>query len=415
MSRNKNFTSSVDTKQISALITDLMARYSTQRKPHERRWYDNNFFDDGYHFRYLSRKTNKIVDTSGGSSQVTPRRSIPKASRQIRGVASLLLQLEPRPSIFPERVTSANFMQNGMVNQEAYKQALTVAKQNAKKVGHWVDEEWDEQDFDEQLIHMILLAAKHSISFLEIWPDDVTEKTETKVFDAFDIYLDGTKSSIYDSPSITKATPMLISEIKANETFDEDQVNRISPDNRYASSEVKNAYLESRFGSGQEKDSQASIILRETFIREYLNDENIKRIKQQDNAELILEKRQKGDPIIRQVFDTSNGWLSDKYTNLSEYPYVDYRFEPGLIYQVPLIERFIPANKSLDIAVSRVEGFANTMVTGIYQKRKGENFQIANIPGGQVIEYEGTPLQQMNIASVPNFMFNFINLLEEYY
>lgn len=415
---NKNFTSSVDTKAISGVINDLMSRYTNQRRPFERRWYDNNFFDDGFHFRYLSSKTGKIVDLSRGSSQVSPRRSIPKASRQIRGVASLLLQLELRPGIYPERVSSTSYlttdnMGQPIVDQEAFQQALKSAKDEAKKLGFWVDDKWDTLDMDEQIVHMMILAAKHSISFMEIWPDSVTRKTESKIFDAFDIYLDGTMSSIYDSPTITKAVPTLISEIKNNEMFDEVQRMRISPDNRYASSEVKQAYMQSRFGTGQESESQATIILRESFIKEYLNEDNIKRIRKQDNSDIILKDIKMGDSVIRQVFDTSNGWLSDEYTELSEYPYIDFRFEPGLIYQVPLIERFIPANKSLDIAVSRVEGFANTMVTGVYQKRKGENFKIANIPGGQVIEYEGTPLQQMNIASVPNFMFNFINLLEE--
>lgn len=411
----------VPTTQISSIIENEMERYSTQRRPFERRWYDNNFFDDGFHFRYMSRTTGKIVDDSGKSSQVAPKRAIPKASRQIRGVASLLLQLEPYPGVYPDRVQKSSFPDKeimdkitGQLKKEAnpeYLKAKEAAKERAKKVGFWLEDEWDDQDMDEKLTHMMILAAKHGISYLQIWPDAISEQLESQVFDAFDIYLDGTKTSIYESPGITKAIPMDIDKIKANENFDEMQRERISPDNRYASSEVKQAYMQSRFGSGGETQRQNTLILKETFRKEYITKDNAYDIKKMvtDDA---LDGKNYGDVIMRHTFSTSNGWLQDEYTNLPEHPFVDFRFEPGLIYQVPLIERFIPSNKSLDIAVSRVEGFANTMVTGIYQKRKGENFKIANIPGGQVIEYEGTPLTQMQPSSVPGFMFNFIELLE---
>lgn len=416
--KKRRLSTQVETSGISQLVEDLMVRYSIQRKPFERRWYDNNFFDDGYHFRYLSRRTGKIVDLSHTARMRSPRRAIPKASRQIRGVANLLLQLDPHPAIYPERVLKSNYPNitdpaTGQESDVMYRAALEIAKETAKKVGHWIEDEWDYQEIKDKLVHMIILAAKHGVSYLELWPDAVEERNKSKVFDAFDIFLDGTLTEIYDSPSITKAVPTLISKIKANENFDEAQRMKINPDNKFASSEVKQAYMQARFGAGMEKDSQATIILKETFMKEYICDENIARIKKQGGEE-VLEGKNKGDMIIRHIFSTSNGWLLDEYVNLSEYPFVDYRFEPGMIYQVPLIERFIPINKSLDIAVSRVEGYANTMVTGVYQKRKGENFQVANMPGGQVIEYEQTPLTQMQPTSVPGFMFNFIQLLESF-
>ena len=413
----------VPTNRISTYIEEMMARYATQRKPHERRWYDNNFFDDGYHFQSVSRTTGKIVDTSSRAFQNAPKRAIPKASRQIRGVASLLLQLEPHPAIYPDRVNQAMYPpiprtdeqtgQQVLMQNPELKKAFDKAKEVAKKTGYWVEEEWDDQDMDEKLIDMILLAAKQSISFLQIWPDAMSKSLASQVFDAFDIYLDGTLKSIYDSPSIIKAVPTLIDSIKSNEMFDEEQRERISPDNKYASSEIKQAYMAARFGQGGEKETQLTVILKECFMKEYVTEENVEDIREKQNGDVLMDKKM-GDTVIRHTFSTSNGWLLDEYVDLPEYPFIDYRFEPGLIYQVPLIERFIPANKSLDIAVSRVEGYANTMVTGIYQKRKGENFKIANIPGGQVIEYEGTPLTQMQPTSVPGFMFNFINLLESF-
>lgn len=416
-------TDKLDTPQISQAIEALISMYKVQRGSFERRWYDNNFFDDGLHFRFISRKTGKIIDQSTGASLVTPKRAIPKASRQIRGIANLLLSLDLHPAVYPEKIAVANFKppteqvgadgQSQLISDPQYLEALKVAKQTAQRIGHWNEEEWKTQEMNDKLTLMAILAAKHSISYLQVWPDAVREAIRTQVYDAFDIYLNGTLNEIYDSPAIIKAVPMLISEIKANEIYDEEQRMKINPDNRFASSEVKQAYMQSRHSAGMIQDSQATVILKESFIKEYVNEHNKDRIRKSPEGESILEEKKEGDIVIRHAFSTSNGWLRDEYTNLKEYPFVDFRYEPGMIYQVPLIERFMPANKSLDVVMSRVEAYSNTMVTGIYQKRKGENFRVSNIPGGQMIEYETVPVTQMQIAPMPGFIFQYMDRLNQ--
>jgi hypothetical protein len=271
--------------------------------------------------------------------------------------------------------------------------------------------EWEDQRLKEKLIQMVILTAKHGISFLQIWPDYVTNEIRSQVYDAFDIYLAGSGDDIYASPSIIKAAPKLIKEIKANEIFDEAQLRKLDADNKYASSEIKQAYMQARFGTGPNAQ-YPTIIQKESFAKEYLSDDNWDLAKEIGEDNGALEGKSKGDQIIRHTFSAGGVWLKDEYTDLEEYPFVDYRMEPGAIYQTPLIERFIPANKSLDIVSSRVEKYANTMISGIWLKRKGENFQISNIPGGQIAEYETTPPTQMQMASVPGFMFNFMQYLE---
>ena len=54
-------TSAVETKDIGQMVEEMRLLAYGQRRVFERRWYDNNFFDDGFHFRYLSRTTNKII------------------------------------------------------------------------------------------------------------------------------------------------------------------------------------------------------------------------------------------------------------------------------------------------------------------------------------------------------------------
>lgn len=393
----------IPTASMAQAIQEAVSMYDGQRKRFERRWYDNNFFDDGYHFRYVSRTTGKIIDSQDKAQLNIPTRSIPKASRQIRGVANLLLQPEYVPVIYPEKIMLSNFDK-----QEQYKEALELAKNDAKKIGHWVTEEWEDQELFEKIMHMILLTSKNGISYLQTWPDPVREELRTQVFDAFDVYLAGQLTDIEDCPEVIKVSRQNISEIMANEMFDESAREDVIPDNKYAQSQVKESYMIARFGTLMETDEMSTALVSEQFKKEYLNDNNWNEAKKMGEKNGALENKKKGDLIMRHTFVAGGQILLDEYIRGDTYPLVDFRMEPGPLYQVPIIERFIPANKTLDTVMSRVERWINTMSVGIYQKRKGENFIISNKAGGQIIEYEGTPLSQMNVTNLPNTIWQFI-------
>jgi len=145
-----------------------------------------------------------------------------------------------------------------------------------------------------------------------------------------------------------------------------------------------------------------------------LNDENWKRAVKDAGETGAMEGKSKGDKVVRHVFEAGSIVLYDKYENLNGYPFVDLRMEPGKIYQTPQIERFIPQNKSLDAIVSRIERFIHTTDTGVWLKRKGENFKISNVAGGLVAEYENTPPAQMKITQLGNDIYNFAGMLDGY-
>ena len=417
--KDRTDTSSVTTKNMGQVLDDLGREAKNKRRNFERHWYDNNFFDDGHHYRFLQRSTNKIIDLTERSTIFVPTRAIPKASRQIRGVANLIQSTDAVPVIYPERISLGQYPGETNIDPKTlkpvegspYAEALKEAKRVAKLSGHWITEEFRKQELLEKLALMLILTAKHSVSYLQIWPDDVNEEIKTRVYDAFDIVLMGDLTSIYDSPFIGKEIPRLIAQIKVDEKFDEEQVGKLNADNREASSELKEAYKRARYGGNPVSDHNARIIQKEYYIKEYLNEDNESKIKIQDDSDLIMKDKKKGDPIIRQVFSAGGVWLRDRYVPLPDYPFVDLRLEPGPIYSVPLIQRFIPANKSLDSVISRLERYTHTMVAGTWLKKRGEQFKISNLAGGQIIEYDSTIPVQGQIAPIPQFFFNFIQLL----
>lgn len=403
-------TSNIETMNIGKEVDNMMTLANNTRKPFARNWYNNNFFDDGHHLRTISRTTGRIIDLSNRATLYSPRRAIPKASRQIRGMVNLILSQDFIPQVRPDKVNRYSYN-----NPQEYQMSVQEAKTLAKRVGHWLEEEYKNQDLDIKIAEMLLLTMKNSISFMQVWPDAVEEAIRTQVYDAFDIYLMNNVTSIYDSPFIIKSVPKLIREIKANENFDKKQLEKITPDSRYASDEIKEAYLISKFGkAGIGSDSAATLLQKEAFLKEYINSENLPRIRSQKNGGQILQEKKKGDPVIRQVFVAGDIWLRDEYTTLPDYPFVDLRLEPGPVYQVAQIERFIPSNKSLDSVMSRIERMIHTMNVGVWTKRKGENFQISNVAGGLMAEYDTTPPGQVPMAGLPASTFQFINLLNSF-
>lgn len=397
-------------------IDQMVAMADNQRKGFERKWYDHNFFDDGYHFRYVSRKTGKIADLSDAGSANMPQRAIPKASRQIRGVANLLLSPKYVPVVFPDKVPKSNYqtLVNGQVvlDDVAYDNARQKAKTIAQKRGSWLEEEWRTQLMRAKLTLQLLLSFKNSVAFIKIWPDAENEKIKTTVVDAFDLYLMGNLSDIEDSPFVIECTPTLVSQIKANKAFNKEQVDKINPDNKYASSEIKQAYMQSRFGSGMVSDSAATLIVKEAWMKVCITEENHGEILRMATDQDMLSKKV-GDTVMKHCFSAGGVWLLEEYLDLDEYPYVPYTFEPGPLYQKAFIENFIPANKSLDIVVSRLERWANTMVSGNWLVRKGEDIEITNIGGGGKIEYTRTPPVQADMTNVPPGIFNLIQFFNE--
>ena len=110
-----------DIDPTGAEIDAMVAMASTHRKLFERNWYDNNLFDDGYHFRYVNRVTGRIVEQSDPVSSSMPQRAIPKASRQIRGVANLLLSQNTHLLFIPKELENKRLLTWGSLMNKPLK------------------------------------------------------------------------------------------------------------------------------------------------------------------------------------------------------------------------------------------------------------------------------------------------------
>ncbi len=413
---NNAILKSPDTRAVGKMVEDMNFQAIMRRRAWERRWYNTNWFDDGLHFRVMSKRTGQIIDHVQRNSGFIER-AIPRASKQIRGIASLLLTPDYYPVVYPENITEEDFRdkKTDSIRVPEFEQAKKDAKEEARKRGVFLQTTWeDDLDLELKLMDMILLSAKNGISFLKVYTDPITKRIRADVHDAFDIIMYGDKRELDDLPFITVAEPWDFNEVISSDMFDEDKKKELSPDNLYATSEIKEAYMRARYGSKLNAQNLNTIIVRETFIKEYLSDDNWKQAIELSKDTGAMEGKSRGDLIMRHPFSAGGVTLKDEYIDYDNYPFAELRFESGYLYQVPVMERFIPLNKSQDIVVTRIEKWINTMVSGIYRIRKGENMIISNIPGGQKVEFEGTPPDQMPISTVGSTPFQFMELTDKY-
>lgn len=255
---------------------------------------------------------------------------------------------------------------------------------------------------------------RNSASFMQFWYDSEAEKIKGQVYDAFDIDVLGNYQDIEMVPFIGKCIPRLTADIQSDEKFDEEIRMKVLSDNKLAASEIKEAYLRTKFGhEGKGVGSETSLQY-EYFIKERLTDENWGRLIEQEDADLIGKGKSKGDIVVRQVFAAGGQTLGDKYIPGKEYPFVDFRMEPGAIWQTPQIERFIPQNKSIDDVLTRVERHINSNPMGIWTRQKGESFEISNSSNAYVVEYEGRPPQNVQTSPMPADPFNLITMQERF-
>lgn len=410
------FTHSPDTRAIGKAIEDFNYQAIMRRRSWERRWYNTNWFDDGIHFRTMPRNENVIIDHAQRYTGYVER-AIPRASKQIRGIGALLLTPDYYPVVCPERISQTEFMQKltGQVDQQAYQKALQMAKDNARYQGIFIQKTWeDELELELKLADMILLTMKNGISFLQIYTDEHSKRIAGEVLDAFDIIMFGDKRELSGLPFMTKASSVDFNEVLSDPRFDEENKALLTPDNMYATSEVKQAYMQARYGSKLNSLGINSIIQRETHMKEYLSDDNWEQAKELGEKTGAMEHKSKGDMLMRHVFSAGGVTLHDEYVDCDDYPYAELRMESGLLYQIPVMERFIPLNKSQDVVVTRIEKWINTMVAGIWAKRKGENFKLSNIAGGMLAEFEGTPPEQVQIGNVGTTPFQFMEMLDKF-
>ena len=355
-----------------AKLDDLIKYCSDSRWKYERQWYVNGAFYENNHFVMWNKTSNSI-------DRVTPRagsvlRSIGKARRQIDAMQNMVLSGEPRWGIVPdEQATDAE------------------GTQISQRVDHWLQYKWTHLDVSDKLDQVVLNGLNYSVGYLFVGFDSFKQDIFIDVYDAFDIYIPPYLVDIQDAPFFIRTCRKLISDLKANPDYK--NADKISVDNKMAQSELK-----------------------ETRMIEKFNEEAIK----QEEAETVIFKemwtkvKKNGETKMRVVTVAGNQVLLDKEYDISKYPLIPYSPCTGLLYQPSWIEKFIPANVSLDVFTSRLEEFMNLMVVGRMLKQKASTLSRVTNKNGEIIEYDTVPPTWLDIPTIPNFFFLQIQNLEKW-
>ena len=210
------------------------------------------------------------------------------------------------------------------------------------------------------------------------------------VLDAFDLMIMPC-DHIEQSPFVIKTFVKTLEEYKSNKEYA--NTSKISTDSKMAASDMKEARLSEKFGGGNSGEEKVSTAV---------------------GKELWMKIHRDGRTQMRVVTTAGGQTLRDKVIDRSDYPFVLLKGHTGSIYQPSWIEKFISVNKSLDVFVSQIENYTNTMVRGRYFKQKASSISRVTTDDGEFIEYDTIPPQQQEIISLPSYLFAHIGNLEKW-
>lgn len=377
-------------------VDDMIDDSHKQRVRWERLSYNNNFFYDGEHFKSVSATTGRILDYAATSTDTNPKRSIPKAAKQVDGINNLLVAHDPQWAVYPRRIDADP-------ESEVYEAEKEEAQLEARRTGHYLETMFDKLQLRTKLPHIVHLYLKNPVAYYQVTYDEIKECISGSIYDFFDLYLaNSVLDNLDDQAYIIKTVQKTVAELRANEAYQ--NTDKIVADGKYSASQVKESYIKSSFGE-LAKDLD-TVILKEAWIKKYVTEEMLS-----ENADApAFEGKEEGDPIYLVRTVAGGQLLREEY--VENHPFVAFRYSEGPLYKRAPIERFISSNRSLDLIVSRIERWAFRMAKGHWLRRKNESFKTITDESGEIIEYENVAPTQGDVKPLPSTLQNHVQFLE---
>lgn len=341
------------------------------------RWMINRAFYENSHFTMgeLDKQGN-VVKISGKK----PYREIPLATDQIDGMRNMLLANKPEPYIYPDdKIVSQAEMDDDKFRQ------MVDAEINVwgKAIEYLLEEEIKLKTILKTLTKNTLL---YSTSYIQTYHDG--DKYCMDAYDVFDISIYPTIKKIDDYPYLVKHIAKPLKSLKLSKRYkdiDFDKLKERLTENKYFSDEMKNSLYAGKFGYADPE----TVIIDELYALEdaglavysYIHDELI-------DAQAPTETKLKKMPFSM--------FLSGE--------------EP---YEMAMIEKFIPLNKTLDVLITKLERRVKRLDGGRLAIQSSEPIKIVKTSDGEFIRYKRTAPTQLPEENYPSTLINLIGIIQQ--
>lgn len=353
-------------------LINIVNNLKTQRfSEHEKDWYEAYEAYQNNHFVVFNRQTGRLTYYTPTDQKFFIQ--IPKMTKQIRSFINLISNLKLIPYVSPEDTS-----QTAIVN------AARLNKILEKLIDYW--------DFKTLQANILENALIYPYAAAEPVFDPET-LIRFRDYDAFDIYMYPlTATSSSQVKILVKSLAKPVNDIKSNENYTENR-NKIIPDNRISSSEIKDAMFRQDVASMNNITPDGTAMIYETYIKEVDKD---------------------GKTKVRIVTICQSLILRDEQTELSDFPIELLKLQSGKFMQKSFASFLLPLNRAQDMTFARIGDYFLQMVKGAYLVRAGSNVKRINDQNGEMIIYKGTPPTPLVQPTLPDISLDVMNILSSF-
>lgn len=338
------------------------------RRKYDWEWLVRNLYIRGYHFARYNRSTNTVTF----STKTGVRIPVNLVSAHMRGVRNQVTSFQPKWEVLP-KVTSE------------------TAFENARYSGKVLDYIYDKAQIRRKVKEVVNDALWSSIG---IWQFDVDKDDNVVVsrVDPYDFYVDpNIKSPNLNDPEygaefVDKVVQTSIDAIRKNTEYNSDIRSQVRADNITASAVYKQFLIQvTRQMYEAQKESNETVLLHETWIRERQDDGKVK-------MRVVHWIDSLQDPLLDQLLDTD------------QYPFeiLQGDIAPGELYSESWVKHLIPINRVIDALESHIFEYNHIFARGRFVIDKNSGVRIIMNQHGQIIEKNrGAQVQALVIPPLP--------------
>jgi len=352
-------------------LLDIIYSLKKVRENYEPMFYLSRKAYEGKHFVAWNRSLQTLTELPGNRSMMN---QLPEVAKQTDAFENFLLSTDFTFTLIPTKLSDDASLEDSM-------NLSLLAQDYYNKL--------KDSTILSDYIHFALLD---NVSFIEVSPNDANTDVECRMFDGFDILFDPRIRDWGKQTLVVKVIRKTKTQLENSKLYNISKgVSSVSGTPFFS---WKDVYESEKYASFATLN-QDEYLLFECYI-----------------------KTAKGLRVVT-IDGAANVLRNDLYESVKGIPIIPLRIYSGEWYQPSYAYRLIPLNRSIDIISNRMEDLILRLAKGGWLVQNEENLNSRmNEENGQVIKYESVKPTQIEMPSVPNFIFewfqNTINLSERY-
>lgn len=342
-------------------LLDKVYDLKKQREPFEPDMYMARKAYDGEHFMVWNRELQKLAPIHKQSKTFN---QLPELSKQVDSFQNFLLSTNFTFTVVPTLLSDDDALKDSLY-------LSVLAQESYKKL--------KESTIFQDYIHYALLD---NTSYIEVTPDDQKKDVKYKVWDGFDILYDLRVRDWNEQKLVVKVVRKNKKDLKDSDLYKVNGQNLATGTMFFS---YKDIYEKEKYFSftNLEKDE---VLLFECYI---------------------LEK----DGLRIKTLDGSGNVIrNDKYNNVTKITIIPLRIFAGAWLQKSFASRLIPLNRNIDTVNDRISSMILRLAKGGWLMQDEEKIDAQmNEEIGQIIRYETTKPESVDMPQVPAFLPNWFN------